>query len=355
MWRKSLFLLLIALVLVGTTGCIKIKKDTPQTGNLGGVFYTSDRMETWGHRSLLMTPGEKAGTIGGANAYFIEFDPSDSNAMYLGTRENGLYYSYNGGAGWTQATSLGAEVYVRDIAIDPKNKCRLYALVGTKVFQSVDCARTWKSVYFTDSAAKYTSVVEIDWYDPAIVWVGLSDGSLIKSEDYGVTWKPIKKFAKRIRKMVVDPFDSRRLYVGIIDNGLYRSDDKGGSWDYLNEGMKDYKGAKNYFDFAVSAGSEGMLLYASDYGILRSLDGGLTWSKLNILHRPGEEDIFAIEIDPENANNMYYATDRALYKSLDGGTNWAVKKMPTTRIARDLTIHPKDSTKIFLSAFTLVD
>lgn len=353
MWRKSLFIILIAIVLVGATGCIKIKKDAPQTSNLGGVFYSTDRMETWASRSLLMTPGETPGSIGGVNSYFIEFDPSDNNALYLGTRENGLYYSYNGGAGWNKATTLGEEVYVRDIAIDPKDKCRIYALVGTKVYVSEDCSRTWKETFFTDSAAKYTSIIEIDWFDPKIVWLGLSDGSLHKSEDYGVTWQPIKKFSQRIRKMVVDPFDSRRLFVGVLDVGLYRSDDKGASWEYLNDGMKDFKGAKEYYDFTVSPGSKDLLIYASQYGLIRSLDAGLTWSKIDILSRPGEEPIYSVEIDPSNANNIYYSTDKALYKSLDGGTNWAVKKMPTTRIAKDLVVHPKDGTKIYMGAFTV--
>lgn len=351
MWKKSLFISLIVLLLFGATGCIKIKKDTVQTGNLGGVYASSDRMETWKHSSLLMTPGETPGSIGGVNSYFIKFDPSDDKAMYLGTRENGLYYSYNGGIGWTQSKGLGTESYIRDIAIDAKNKCRLYALMGTKVYVSQDCARTWDETFFTDSSAKYTSVVAVDWFDPKVVWVGLSDGSLHKSEDAGVSWRPIKKFKKRIRKISIDPFDSRRLFVGVVDAGLYKTEDKGESWAYLNEGMKDFKGHGEYYNYAISAGSENLVIYASKFGLLRSLDGGTTWSEIDILSRSGEEIIYSVVIDPKNANNIYYATDKALYKSLDGGTNWIVKKMPTTRIARELVVHPKDGTKIYMAAF----
>jgi len=354
MWKKSLFISLIVVLLFGATGCIKIKKDTVQTGNLGGIFLSADRMETWKHSSLLMTPGETPGSIGGVNSYFMKIDPSDSNALYVGTRENGLYYSYNGGAGWTLSKGLGAESFVRDLAIDPKNKCRLYALVGTKVYVSADCARTWKETFYTDSSAKYTSVVAVDWFDPKVVWVGLSDGSLHKSEDFGKSWRPIKKFPKRVRRISIDSFDSRQVYVGISGVGVYKTADKGDSWTTLTDGMKDFKGAKSYYSYAISSGSKDLVLYASKFGLLRSLDGGSTWSEIDILSNPGEELIYSVVIDPSNANNIYYSTDKALYKSLDGGTNWIVKKMPTTRVARQLLIHPKDGTKIYMAALAVL-
>ena len=355
MTKKLLLVLLMLSVMMGATACITVKKPTVATNNLGGVFLSGDRMETWGHRSQLMTPGETPGSIGNVNAYFIKFDPSDSNYMFLGTQENGLYYSYNAGAGWIPVAGLGATSFIRDFVVDPTNKCRSYAAVGTKLYRSDDCLRTWKEVFFTDNASKYVSAVDVDWFDSKNVWIGLSDGTLNLSGNFGESWTPIKTFPSRVRKITVDPFDSRKVFVGVIDSGMYKTDTRGEIWNYLNDGMKDYSGAVTYYDYVVSPGSQNLVLYASKFGMLRSLDGGLTWKGLDILSKPGEEQIYTIAIDPKNANNIYYATDKALYKTLDGGTNWIVKNMPTTRISRELVVHPKDNAKVYMGVFLPVE
>jgi len=351
MFKKISLSLLMLVVLVGVSGCITIKKQTAATNNLGGVFMSTDRMEKWAHKSLLMTPGETPGSIGNVNAYFIKFDPSDSDYMFLGTQENGLYYSYNGGAGWVPVKGLGVDTFIRDFAVDPKNKCRSYAAQGTKLFRSDDCLRTWKEVYFTDNTTKYVSAVDVDWFDSKFVWVGTSDGGLFRSEDFGNSWKPINNFKNRVRKITVDPFDSRKVFVGVTDLGMYKTDNKGDTWNYLNDGMKDYKSSQFYYDYSVSSGSQDLVVYASKFGLLRSLDGGLTWKNLDILSKTGEEQIYSLAVDPKNPKNIFYATDKALYKTLDGGTNWIIKTMPTTKIARELVVHPKDGAKLFMGVF----
>ena len=351
MFKKGLIVMVALVAMVGATGCIKVKKQVAETNNLGGVFLSSDRIENWSHRSLLMTPGETPGSIGNVNAYFIKFDPSDANYMFLGTQENGLFYSYNGGAGWVPVKGLEENSFIRDFVVDPKNKCRSYAAKGTKLYRSDDCLRTWREILFTDNASKYISAVDVDWFEPKTVWVGMSDGTLHRSDDYGESWKPIKTFANRVRKITVDPADSRKVFIGVSETGLYKTDNKGETWNFLNDGMKDYKGSNKYYDYVVSSGSKDLVLYASSHGVLRSLDGGLTWKALEILSKPGEEQIYTMAVDQKNANNIYYATDKALYKTLDGGTNWIVKKMPTTRIARELIVHPTDGTKVFMGVY----
>lgn len=347
MLKKSLFVAFLVLLVFGATGCIKINKQKAATSNLGGVFVSSDRMETWQHKSLLMTPGSTAGSIAETDVYFLMFDPSDNDAIYLGTRANGLYYSYNGGEGWNESGKLPAG-FIRDLAIDTKNKCTLYGGVENKIYKSDDCARTWKSVWYADSDTKKVTAVALDWYDPSVIYAGLSDGSLLKSEDFGVSWKLSNKFSARVNKIVVDPNDSRVIYAGIVERGMYKSKDKGGAWENLNLAMKDFKDSNIYSDFVLSKSNKDTILYANKYGLLRSLDAGVTWSAVKLLTQPGAETIYSVAIDPNNAGYIYYSTDKALYKTIDAGVNWVVKKMPTTRIAGELLVHPKDGSKVFM-------
>ncbi|MBI5076925.1 hypothetical protein HZB94_00900 [Candidatus Falkowbacteria bacterium] len=344
--RNILLIILIAFVALGTTGCIKITKQKTATSKLGGVFYTTDRFETWKHRSYLMTPGETPGSIADIDVYFMRFDPSDSEAIYMGTRADGLYYSYNGGAGWNKSEKLPAG-FVRDVVIDPKDKCTLYAAVESKVYKSEDCARTWKEVYYTDNAERKITALGVDWYIPDIIWVGLSDGTVLQSGNKGLAWKKIGYFGNRVQKIIVDPNDSRIIYFGVLEMGLWRTTDKGVTWEDLNKAMKDFQGAKVFSDFALGTSSKNVVVYANKYGLLRSLDGGATWSELKLLTLPAGEQIYSVAIDSTNANYIYYSTDTAVYKSVDGGENWVVKKTPTTRVVSALLVHPKQTATIF--------
>ena len=347
MLKKLFLVLVVVLVVFGVSGCISIKKEGATTSNLGGAFVTDDRFETWKHRSQLMTPGETPGSIANTDIYFMRFDPSDEKALYAGTREDGLYYSYNSGAGWMKSEKLPAG-FVRDTVVDPKDKCTIYSAVNNKVYKSEDCARTWARVFHSDNNANVVTSLDVDWFDSNIIWAGMSDGTLMKSMNKGTSWEKNNKFVKRVNKIVIDPNDSRVVYVGVIGTGLFKTENKGEDWVDLNKAMKDFKNSKNYYDFVVSTSSKGVILYGSKFGIIRSLDGGVTWAEVKLLTQAGTEIIYSMAIDPSNANYIYYGTDKAMYKSIDGGSSWVVKNMPTTRVAGEIMVHPKNGSVVYV-------
>lgn len=349
---KLLIVVLLAGLTLTLSGCITIKKATPKTTNLGGVFISTDRLDTWAVRSLLMTPGTTPGALTSSDVYFLRFDPADSDYMYMGTRQDGAYYSYNGGQGWIKLSKL-PDGFVRDLVVDTKNKCRLFAALENRVYRSEDCGRGWKSVWFNSNTATQVTALAVDWYAPNVVYAGLSDGSFVKSVDSGSSWKLSNKFKNRVNKIIVDPNDSRVVYAGVIDGGLFRSKDQGMNWEDLNPAMSDKKDANIYYDFAVAKSPRNLIIYANKYGLLRSLDGGDTWSVVKLLSAPGAERIYSVALDPANANYIYYGATQTLYRSLDGGTSWVVKKMPTTRVPSVILAHPKNAGQILMGVKAL--
>ncbi|MFH0988169.1 MAG: YCF48-related protein [Parcubacteria group bacterium] len=353
--KKTLMLIsLVAIVLLSTSGCIiQINKNggSAVTGNLGGLFVSGDKMDTWQAISRLITPTGAVGSMSDTDVYFLRIDPSDTSALYAGTRADGLFYSLNAGASWNQVTKLPAG-FVRDLVIDPSNKCTMYAAVEERVYKSIDCARTWKSAWFSGDTANKVASLGIDWYVPRTIYAGLADGTMLKSVDAGSSWQVSKKFSQRVNKIVVDPNDSHVVYVGVLSVGLYKTSDKGDNWESLNDAMKGFANANLYSDFTVSKSAADEVVYADQTGLLRSLDGGTTWSEIKLVSTTSASPIYSVAIDPKNDKNIYYGTASNLYKTSDAGDSWVVKRIPTTRMPGVLMVWPGDSSRIYLGVKT---
>jgi hypothetical protein len=81
---------------------------------------------------------------------------------------------------------------------------------------------------------------------------------------------------------------------------------------------------------------EGDSISALGVGVLRSTDGGTTWS----LHaRAPFEGIgfYDLLIDPANGNHLLAATTAGLFESANGGTTWTQRR---AQVTWDLSIHP---------------
>ena len=73
----------------------------------------------------------------------VEQDPSDSNAIYVGTAQAGLWQSLNGGNGWTCLTSDMMVKAVSSIEINHSNSNVIYFGAETGVYKSIDRGTTW--------------------------------------------------------------------------------------------------------------------------------------------------------------------------------------------------------------------
>jgi len=343
MFKKVLFSIFILTLVFSLSGCISFEKEEA-VANPGGIFISGDKGDNWTQKIDLMTAGAATGTIGEVNVVKIVFDPNDSSAMYIGTAENGLYYSYNSGKGWFSAPDISSG-FVRSIAIDPKNRCTIYAAVNTRLMKSMTCSRTWEES-FKVPVGQLVTAVAVDYYNPQILYIGLDSGEFYKSLDQGVNWERIKKFPSRINLILLDKDNSRHLYVGTDKSYLYRSTDAGENWESLKDQISVYKDSKRTIELIQD--QQGTLYYATGYGMLRSEDKGNTWQEVKLLTTPTKTNIYSMAINPNNRNEIYYATNTNFYRSIDRGQTWNTSRLPTTRYGRALIIHPEDGNIVYL-------
>lgn len=156
------------------------------------------------------------------------------------------------------------------------------------------------------------------------------------------------------RCVAVDPKEPERVYVGTFDNGLYATDDGGGTWREGEEGLDD----RRVLSLAVSPSHQesGMsVVYAGTEpsNLYRSEDGGRTWNRLDALRelpsepswsfpgRPWTHHVRTIALHPADPDWLLVGIELGgVMRSLDGGASWSDHNPQAHSDAHELLTHP---------------
>jgi photosystem II stability/assembly factor-like uncharacterized protein len=175
-----------------------------------------------------------------------------------------------------------------------------------------------------------------------VFYIGVNDGGVWKTTDYGRVWTPIfdDQPTGSIGAIAVAPSDPRILYVGSgeglqrpdlsVGDGIYRSNDAGRTWKHLGlrDGLQIPAVAVDPHDpnrvFAAVLGHP----YGPNHerGVFRSTDGGETWQ--NVLFDPADaRTLYAVlwsarQSPWETGGSWTHSESNGLFKSSDGGATW---------------------------------
>ena len=348
---KKIFFLSIVSVMAITVlgaGCSLpgMSKKESNTDKIGGVYKSIDAGVTWAQKTAFPT-AQGVGNIGTASIQALITDPQDHNTIYVGTSENGLLISYNGGETWQAANDEKLQSgSVVSLAVDYKEMCSLYAAIGQKVYVSKNCGRTFEEAYNeTRSKVKLNRLVA-DWYNSGVIYLGLNNGDLLKSSDFGNSWSRVYSFNKSISSILISNQDSRVILIG-TEEGYWKTADAGLNWMDKTDALKDFSQAKFIFDLKQNSGGSTIVM-SNRYGLLRSTDLGETWEAITLLTPAKQVEITALAIDPKDVNTIYYASASTFYKTVNGGINWTTQELTDGWIAANLVIDPTDTYNLYL-------
>ncbi|MFH1565227.1 MAG: YCF48-related protein [bacterium] len=389
MSRKKLLLPSILILALLLSGCISFGSNSTATAPIpeDGGFYelgkNSDGDYIWSQNAYLATVSSQKPNFKNADVLAMAKDPQDGSAIYLGTKENGMYYTYDGGKNWFTVEKFKKN-RINDIAVSYKNKCLIYIAVGSELYKSEDCNRTWTRMYSEDREGYYISALAVDSYNEGTIYAGLSidtqnqkkakDASdVIKSVDFAKSWQVAARTSagSMISEILINPKNTRIVYAATHNSGLLKTIDGGISWKDITGAAQEFPGknSKEEFiqrfeqliDFATDVKStkqireslifrdmemipdkEDSLMHASNYGILKSDDGGNTWKQIKLIPPKGEKKaiIYSLAFNPEKGDEFYYGTDDTLFRTTDGGENWTTIKGPGTRAVYQIIVTP---------------
>ena len=186
----------------------------------------------------LLGPVAVPGSGGGAGRInVVEFDPVNSNIMWVGAADGGLWKSINGGTAWTSNTDLLPNISVADIAIDPLNTNNMYLATGDG------------SGY--EAAGPF--------------WGGTYSAGILKSTDGGTTWNTTgltytQDQQNIVQRLIVHPTNPQILLAAARD-GIWRSADGGTTWNSVNTG--------HFFDLEFNVSNPSIVYAASENVIKR--------------------------------------------------------------------------------------
>jgi hypothetical protein len=268
----------------------------------------------------------------------------------------------------------GWEVY--HVNGSPADPSRLYASQSTGWFgqiiqRSDDGGTTWDPV---DNHFEYDGVPGThQWYDgtphpwefarvwhlepsltdPDVVYAGVEDAALFRSDDGGRGWQELSGLREHesgsswqpgaggmcLHTIVLDPSSPGRIFVAISAAGVFRSDDDGETWRPMNRGLKsegipddDAEVGHCVHRIGLHPARPEVLYMQKHWDVMRSDDSAETWREISgnlptdfgfaiDIHAHEPDTVFVV---PIKSDSEHYPLDGKLqvFRSRSGGDEW---------------------------------
>jgi hypothetical protein len=304
----------------------------------GAFILTSDgKREKW----------DVAGPFfGGWSIYHMKGSPIDPNRIYASQCSDWfgqvIQRSDDGGKNWYQP---GGEASI-DFTGKPagaSNKFVYEGTVGTHMwYDGTQHPWEFKRVWHLEPSLT----------DVETVYAGAEDAALFRSTDGATTWQELPGLRDQqasswapgaggmgLHTIILDPTNPLRIYVAISSAGAFRTDDGGVTWKPINRGLKskympDPNAEVGYcvHRLALHPSKPDVVFMQLHWNIMRTDNAGELWT--NISGNLPTDFGFPIEVHPHEPETIYvipitgdsehYVHEGKLrvFRSRTGGTEW---------------------------------
>jgi photosystem II stability/assembly factor-like uncharacterized protein len=215
----------------------------------------------------------------GSAAQCVAVDPSDRNRAYVGTFDDGVYVTDDGGLSWREAGAGLGDRRVLALAVSrahtgPGGSVAYAGTEPSNLYRSEDGGRSWQLL-----PALRELPSEPRWSFPGRPWT------------------------HHVRTIALHPTDPDWLLVGIELGGVMRSSDAGASWaDHNRQAHSDAH------ELLTHPGAPDRVYEAAGQGVAVSEDRGISWRRVE--DGLDRRYAWAAAIDPADPDLWYVAVSR---------------------------------------------
>ncbi|MFK7757421.1 MAG: T9SS type A sorting domain-containing protein [Flavobacteriales bacterium] len=286
----------------------------------GGLWRTTNGGEWWTRLTDdLPTLGVSA----------VVLDPTNPDIIYIGTGDRdsndapglGVYKSEDGGETWTQGFGM-PDVVVGMMAINPEDTDIVFAASDDGVYRTLNGGESWSLV---SNTSNYKDV-KIHPTNPDIVYA-TGSAAVYRSTNGGASFSNVGGTVSFSSRSVIGvcPAQPDLVYICGANTSdfraFFRSTDAGETWEEMSNSpnilgwSNDASGGQAWFDLTMAVNPQNPLeIYVGGVRVLRSIDGGVTWSEAtnNFVHVDQHCSAFS-----PHTNNFWLGNDGGIYEYVD--------------------------------------
>jgi photosystem II stability/assembly factor-like uncharacterized protein len=241
------------------------------------------------------------------------------------------------------------------VLVDASQPSFLYAgLTNGQVFRSTTSGDTWARI--TTLEGQHAIYQLTQHPEQREYFYAATTGGLFVSTNKGWNWTHVRMSANSplngsCRVLSIDPWTPAVMYAGIQGTGIVKSTDGGLSWSESN-GDLDAQKVKSceVYDIAIDPSKPDVLYAAlSGLGILKSTNAGNSWTNTTEEFTRSASAATHIAINQSSTEAVCYGTNTGnIFKSVNGGLSWSPARYgPDLDRILCLTNHPSAPGTLF--------
>ena len=189
--------------------------------------------------------------------------------------------------------------------------------------------------------------------EPDTVYAGIEDAAIFRSTDGGASWHELSGLRGHgtgpkwhpgaggmcLHTIILDPSDTKRMWIAISAAGAFRTDDGGVTWKPINKGLYSQyipdptaEIGHCVHHIAMNPNRPGVLFMQKHWDVMRSDDAGESWREVSgnlptdfgfaiDVHAHEPETIYVV---PIKSDSEHFVPDGKLrvFRSRTGGNEW---------------------------------
>ncbi len=314
--------------------------------NVGDIFYSTKVYQTWEFLgpSYIEDGSFSDGIANSGRMTFILPHPTNPNIIYVATAGGGVWKTTDQGITWTPLTDNLPVLTSGALAFDPTNPDIIYygtgeqhycsvCFPGDGLFKSTDGGNTWIKIASTNQVGSYISRIIILPHNKRILVT--SELGVVYSDDNGNTWANSFSLSQ-VNDINYRSDNPNIVFIATLNSGIYKSIDGGITWSKITS-----LPSSNYFrsQLAISKSNPNVMYVAfgsTNYNLhsfWKSIDGGNTWTQLSVPNYLCGQGFYnhAIIVHPNNpdiilaggVHNYGSSCSYGIIRSTNGGNSWS--------------------------------